>query len=102
MLVGYVDQLLPTAINGWAADTDAPGTSICVVVYQDDHRLATVTCDLERPDLNARADLQGHHRHGFIHEFSPPLDLARCGRISVRFARSGNLLTDGKRAGGRA
>ncbi|MDA8248704.1 MAG: sulfotransferase [Rhodospirillales bacterium] len=101
MLVGHVDQLLPNVVSGWAADTDAPEAIVSVLIYVDDHRLAAVACDRERPDLHARSDLAGNLRHGFRFEFSQPLNLDRVGRVTVRFARSGAVLTDGKRAGGR-
>lgn len=99
MLVGYVDQMTASAVNGWAADTDAPASPVSVLIYVDDRRIATVTCDRERPDLHVRDDLKGHLAHGFRFEFSPPLDLDRVGQVSVRFQASGELLTDGQRPG---
>ena len=101
MLMGYVDRCTPTLISGWAADTHTPELVVSVVIYLDGERLLTVACDQNRPDLVVRADLRGHLRHGFRCELSPALDFSRIGRISVRFARSGELLTDGDRAGER-
>ena len=101
MLVGHVDQLTPAVVSGWAADTDAPDSVVSVVVYADDRRVAIVPCDRERPDLQVRKDLAGHTRHGFRLECVPPLDFDSVHQIVVRFARSGELLTDGKKPGRR-
>ena len=99
MLVGYVDQFTASAISGWAADTDVPASSVSVVIYIDDQRVATVACDRERPDLRVRDDLNGHLSHGFRFEFTPPLDLDRVGQVGVRYKLSGELLTEGQRPG---
>ena len=101
MLVGYVDNLSASAVGGWAADTDAPSGSVAVAVYLDEARVATAVCDRERQDLRTRADLLGQIHHGFRVEFSPPLDLRRLRQVKVRFATSGELLTNGSYPGER-
>lgn len=96
MLVGHVGRIEPGVIGGWAADTEAPDAVVDVIVYVDGKRVARVACDRFRQDLQDLREY-GEGRHGFEYHMSPPLPFHVLDRVTVRYARSGVILPDGKK-----
>jgi len=94
MLQGHVDRITRQVITGWAADTAAPDERITVAIFVNGRKLAQLPCDQARPDLR-HMGLYGEGRHGFRHEFTPPLPDAEAARVAVRFAESGRSLGHG-------
>lgn len=94
MLRGHVDTVTRRIIAGWAADDEIPDETIQILVLVDGRKLAQIACDAPRPDL-MQAGSFGHRPHGFTYEFPQPLGDASDRRVSVRYARTGNLLNRG-------
>ena len=92
MLIGRLELVEPNLVAGWAADTEAPNSIVDVIIYMKGARVAQVSCDQLRQDLEARTDLGGNGRHGFRYNFDPPLSCKSASWVSVRIARNGATL----------
>ena len=95
MLVGYVDEIDPRGVAGWAADTEIPNSVVEILIYVDGKRLTKVACDRFREDFRV-LQIYGEGRHAFSHTFAEPLPLHLVERVSVRFVRTGQLLPKGE------
>ncbi|MFI4889119.1 MAG: sulfotransferase family protein [Steroidobacterales bacterium] len=77
MIEGFVEQVLPTQISGWAFDRDHPSLHVLVDIFCGDRDLGSTTANVYRRDL-ARSQF-GQGDHGFLlllpSELSP-LELA--------------------------
>ncbi len=60
-LIGFVDQIGPNFIRGWAADCDEPGTALELRVYLDHGLVAHGFANLMREDLKIAGYGQGFH-----------------------------------------
>ncbi len=70
-LSGLIEYATPTAIRGWAWDSDNPTRRVQLELVEEGTRLATAIADVERVDL---ADIGiGDGRHGFMIELAPGL-----------------------------
>jgi hypothetical protein len=92
---GHVDRISRRLVTGWAADDTSPDSTVEVSILVNGQNVAQVPCSKPRNDLRQRA-VFGGGRHGFSHEFSPPLpDDARV-TVAVRHSGSGRLLGHGE------
>jgi len=82
-LRGYVDDIGPRCIVGWARDTHAPEAPVCLDIYAGGKLLGRTLANLYREDL-AQAGL-GSGRHAF--KFELPADFA-IGAATVEVRRS--------------
>jgi hypothetical protein len=89
-LRGYVDQVGPERICGWAQDVDHPEVPVCLEVLVDGHRVCHVLANGYRSDLR-RAGLGSG-----CHAFSVALPNGYAGALTVRRAtdRAALGLTD--------
>jgi hypothetical protein len=94
MLRSHVDLISTACISGWAVDSARPDDPVDVSIFVDGRKLAQITCDQLREDLVGRPGL-GNGRHGFSYSPQPPLAGAMPKRVTVRYARSGNILGRG-------
>lgn len=76
-LIGYVDQIGPSFVRGWAADRDNPGTSLSLRIYLDGDLVALGVADLPRDDLRAAG--YGEGRHAF--HLPAPTKALFCGEV---------------------
>ena len=70
-LRGYVDEVSPRRIAGWAQNVAHPEAPVCLDIYAGDRLIGQVLANRYREDLE-RAGL-GSGRHSF--EFTPPVGL---------------------------
>lgn len=68
---GSLDVATLQVIAGWAYDPDLGEDPVKVVIVIDDKDVATITADLDRPDLTGDPRIRGT-RHGFSYP-TPPL-----------------------------
>ena len=79
-LIGYVDQIGPNFVRGWAADRDLPGTSLTLRVYLDDTLVAEGEASIYREDIQRAG--HGGGRHGY--QLSVPTKALFCaGHITI-------------------
>src|SRR5690349_6862505 len=96
MLTGYIEQIAPEFVHGWAADTEQPDIVIDVAIYLDGRRIAEVSCSSLRKDLR-ELGIYGQGLHGFHYIFPTPLPQYGGHRMTIRFARSGGILPNGEK-----
>jgi hypothetical protein len=85
-LRGYIDQITPLAVSGWAQNPDAPDAPVCLDVFAGRRRVARVLANMFRQDVRDAGFGAGYH--GF--ECTIPDDAA--GEITVRRALDGAAL----------
>ncbi len=85
-LRGYIDQAGPDICTGWAQDSTAPETPVCLDIYAGDTRIGRVLANLYRADVRDAGFGTGHH--GF--EFLPPASIT--GPITIRRSTDGASL----------
>jgi autotransporter passenger strand-loop-strand repeat protein len=83
-LHGYVDDVSPARIAGWARDEASPGEPVRLRILDNDVAVGEVVADRHRPDL-ARKDI-GDGRHGFAFDF--PGGLSQMLRHVIRVQRA--------------
>jgi len=90
-LRGWLDEVTHTRIRGWAWDAGDPDAKLVLEVFDKGERIARVSADLFRGDLEEAGI--GDGRHGFVLEaaLSPLTHHA----IEVRFADGGAALENG-------
>ena len=95
MLHGYIEEITPDFVHGWAADTEQPDAVLEVAIYIDGRRIAQVACGDFRADLRDTGRY-GAGQHGFHYVIAPPLSQLAAERVTVRFARSGVIMPNGE------
>ncbi len=94
MLIGHVDEISATVVEGWAADDTRPDEPIDVSVFVDSRKIAQVVCDRLREDLQETGQY-GDGKHGFAYRFPTPLPTTPPLRLTVRFSSTGAPLAKG-------
>jgi hypothetical protein len=97
MLTGYIEQISPMFVHGWAADTEQPDVVVDVAIYLDGRRIADVSCAHLRKDLRDLG-IYGQGLHGFHYTFPSPLPEYGGNRVTVRIARTGAILPNADKA----
>ncbi len=82
-LRGYLDEVRPHRIAGWAQTIEHPDAAVCLDIFADGTEIGQVLANCYRADLE-RAIGSGYH--GF--EFTSAFDLSAC-TIEVRRSRDG-------------
>jgi microcystin-dependent protein len=82
-LRGYLDEVRPHRIAGWAQTIEHPAAPVCLDIFADGAQIGQVLANRYRADLE-RAIGSGYH--GF--EFTSAFDLSAC-TIEVRRSRDG-------------
>lgn len=85
MIDGFVGQVLPEHVIGWAFDRSQPDAHLLVEIYCGDRHFGSTSASLFRPDLAAGGIGSGDH--GFLFRFPEALDSEELGTVVVR-ARS--------------
>lgn len=88
MLEGYVDQVTPQGVSGWAADDEVPDRIIEVLIFVNGTKVARVTCDRLREDLR-RTERFGEGRHGFRYSLEDAIPDDAAVDVGVHFADTG-------------
>jgi hypothetical protein len=94
MLIGHVDEISRTGVEGWAADDTRPDEAIDVSVFVDGRKIAQFACDRPREDLQETGQY-GDGNHGFAYRFPTPLPTTAPVRLAVRFSSTGVPLVKG-------
>lgn len=95
MLLGHIDSVAVDRIGGWVFDTERSDRRVDIAIYVDGQKAAEVTCDRERPDLQQKGRY-GDGRHGFLHQFNPPLTVATDRTVTVRHVPTGFQVANGR------
>jgi hypothetical protein len=85
-LWGYVEQIGPEEIIGWAWDAGNPDVPVLMEIWADDEKLGNALACHHRVDLTQAGLGRGHCMFSFIRPTSP------IGIISVRRASDGTIL----------
>ncbi|MFO0996675.1 MAG: hypothetical protein U1F33_08310 [Alphaproteobacteria bacterium] len=91
MLTGFVDDIRPDRIVGWAADLDSPDARVELALIVDDEEIGRVVADHTRDDLK-RLGRYGDGRHGFSFAIPPGLSTTDDHDVVVRFVRDEQVL----------
>jgi O-antigen biosynthesis protein len=92
---GFLDQVTPTHISGWAWDPETPDQPVLVEILDGAERLAVVEANQFRPDVRDAGLGQGYC--GFALSFGASLLPRSRHRISVRRLRDGTELSGSPR-----
>ena len=92
-LVGCVDVVTPTRVEGWALSLTAAQTSLALDVLIDGDVVGTVLPDGKRTDISMQNGEAGGTRCGFGFDLPSPVDGRAAKRISVCIAGTGTGLT---------
>jgi hypothetical protein len=78
-LRGYIDQVGPKICTGWAQDSAAPETPVCLDIYAQNTRIGRVLANLYRADVRAAGFGTGHHGFEFLRPTSTtgPIEIRR-------------------------
>jgi Sulfotransferase family len=82
MIEGFVGQLLPDKILGWAFDRDLPNVHLIIDVYCGKRQLGSIAANVYRPDLAQKGI--GGGDHGFLFLLSTPFGPSELDEVSVR------------------
>ncbi len=82
MIEGFVGQVLPEVLFGWAFDPDQPSVHLVVDIYCADRHLGSATADIYRADL-AKIPI-GEGDHGFMFSYPSKLEERELAAITVR------------------
>lgn len=88
MLEGYVDQVTPQCVSGWAADDAEPDCTVEVLVMVNGAKVARVACDRFREDLK-RTERFGEGRHGFCFSLEDAIPDGATADVGVHFTETG-------------
>jgi GT2 family glycosyltransferase len=92
-MVGCLDQVTPTRVEGWALNLGAPGTSLALDVLIDGDVVGRVEPSLKRSDITVVDGDPGGVACGFGFDLPSPVDGRAAKRINVRVAASQTDLT---------
>ncbi len=93
-LRGYIDEVTPKRIAGWAQNPDRPDVPVCLDVFAGGQMIGQVLANAYRADLSRAGIGSGHHAFTFV----PPQGIAR-GAVEVRRSLDGAVLARGPNAG---
>jgi hypothetical protein len=82
MIEGFVGQVLPDKVLGWAVDSDRPDVYLIVDVYCGERHLGSTSANIYRPDLAQRRIGAGDH--GFMFLFMAELGPSDLDEVLVR------------------
>ena len=88
MLEGYVDQVTPECVSGWAADDEDPDRTVDVLIFVNGANVARVACDRFREDLK-ETERFGEGLHGFWYPLDDAVPVGATADVGVHFADSG-------------
>lgn len=95
MRAGHVDAVSREAVAGWAAESDRPDEPISITINVNGRKIAEVTADRHRRDLEASGKW-GDGRHGFRFTFPEKLAVAEDSLVVIRFRDDGRLVPNGQ------
>src|SRR3954447_10912748 len=87
-LHGYIDEVKPTGIKGWAWDPQSPSARIRLELIEGEVRLATAIANEDRPGLVLSGI--GDGRHGFSIALDPELFSAGLHILHLRSTDTGS------------
>jgi hypothetical protein len=80
---GYIDEISPRRVAGWAQNAEAPEAPVCLDILADDQLIGQVLANRYRADLKRAGLGSGHHSF----EFSLPAG-ANFTAVSIEVRRS--------------
>lgn len=93
--LSYLDHVSRSYLAGWAADTAQPQASLKLIIEINGRRVGSTQANLEGQDLlGLFPGATGRYR--FRYNFEIPLSQFENHQVQVRFADSGELLTQGE------
>lgn len=95
-LIGYVDDISRSIIEGWAFDTDHPNAPVSVSIFIDGAHRATIPASISRPGLAGSPDGPPTDDCAFRFAFDPPLSPFVAHNVDVVETWSGARLAGGR------
>lgn len=96
MLLGNVDRIDRTTVQGWAADPDVTDDCARVAIYVDGKQVTEIICDAPRADVKSVISWRDG-LCGFTYTFPAPVPEDADHWVAVRLVRTGELLPNGEK-----
>jgi hypothetical protein len=81
---GYIDDTSPTGVRGWVYDRSDPDRALSVEIWDARERIAVITADVYREDLQRAGKGNGHHAFHFELPDGQPTEGELRARVSGR------------------
>jgi hypothetical protein len=96
-IIGHVDYISRSFVQGWVCDSDKPGQRISVVVKVNGAAVATAVADRARAGLHQATQGKAQDDTEFRIDFEPPLSVFDRQDVEVVTEEDGKTLPNGRR-----